>query len=70
VIPTAGTTEQKAAWNAKTYKRYQVYLRKDEDAELIQYLERNKNRHGTTELFRIALENELKKALSQNSSLS
>lgn len=52
----AGTTEQKAAWNAKTYKRYQVYLRLDEDRELIDYIERHKAQTGTTELFRDALE--------------
>ena len=58
---TAGNTEQKAAWNAKTYKRYQVYLRKDEDADLIQYIEQNKSNLGTTELFRTALENQKNK---------
>lgn len=57
----AGTTEQKAAWNAKTYKRYQIYLRKDEDADLIQYIEQNKSNLGTTELFRTALENQKNK---------
>lgn len=57
----AGTTEQKAAWNAKTYKRYQIYLRKDEDADLIQYIEQNKSYLGTTELFRTALENQKNK---------
>jgi hypothetical protein len=61
VICTATTTGQKAAWNAKTYKRYQIYLRMDEDADLIQYIESNKDMQGTTELFRTALETQIKK---------
>lgn len=50
------STEVKARWNEKTYKRYQVYLRQDEDADLIEFLEQNKATHGTTELFRSGLE--------------
>lgn len=52
----AANTEQKAAWNAKTYKRYQVYLRKTEDQSLIDWIESQKKTTGTSELFREALE--------------
>ena len=52
----AANTEQKAAWNAKTYKRYQVYFRKDEDSNLIEWIESLKKTVGTSELFREALE--------------
>ena len=50
------STEVKARWNASNYKRYQVYLRRDEDADLIQFIEKNKQNIGTTELFRAGLE--------------
>ena len=33
-----------------------VNLRKDEDSDLIQFLEQNKAKHGTTELFRAGIE--------------
>lgn len=50
------STEVKARWNAATYKRYQIYLRREEDAELIQFIEKNKKNIGTTEIFRAGLE--------------
>lgn len=50
------STEVKNRWNAKTYKRYQVSLRKDDDSDLIQFIEQNKTKHGTTELFRAGIE--------------
>lgn len=50
------STEVKNRWNAKTYKRYQVYLRQDEDADLIEFIEKNKSTSGTTEIFRAGLE--------------
>lgn len=53
---TTTSTEVKARWNDKTYKAYRVYLRKDDDAELITFVEENKEAHGTTELFRAGLE--------------
>ena len=46
----------KARWNEKTYKRYQIYLRYNEDADLIEYIEQNKETVGTTEIFRAVLE--------------
>ena len=53
---TTTSTEVKARYNAKVYKRYQVYLRQDDDADLIQLIEENKERYGTTEIFRAGLE--------------
>jgi len=50
------STQVKAKWNAENYKRYQIYLRYDEDQALIDYIEENKERTGTSELFRAALE--------------
>lgn len=41
---------------AKTYKQYQIKLRKEEDAALIDYVESQKQAKGTTEIFREALE--------------
>lgn len=38
------------------YKRYQVQLRIDEDADLIAFIDKNKAKYGTTELFRAAIE--------------
>jgi len=38
------------------YKRYQVQLRLDVDRELIAFIEANKEKHGTTELFRMGIE--------------
>lgn len=49
-------TEIKNRWNAKTYRKYAVNLRYDSDKELIDYLEKNKEREGTTNIFRDALE--------------
>ena len=53
---TTTSTEVKARWNAANYKRYQVYLRVDDDADLIQWIEQQKADTGTTELFRAGLE--------------
>ena len=50
------STAAKAAYNAKSYKRYQVYLRVKDDADLIDFIEQHKDTHGTTELFRAGLE--------------
>ena len=36
------SSEIKNRWNAKTYKRYTVSLRKDEDADLIKFVEQEK----------------------------
>jgi hypothetical protein len=53
---TTTSTEVKNRWNAKTYKRYTVNLRQDEDAELIEYVEANKDRINVTDFFRAGVE--------------
>lgn len=53
---TKTSTEVKNRWKAKTYKAYQVNLRKEEDAELIAYIESIKDRIGTTDIFRRGVE--------------
>lgn len=50
------SSEVKNRWNAKTYKRFQVNFRVDTDREIIDYIEANKERFGTTEIFRAAME--------------
>lgn len=49
------STEVKARWNAKTYRRYVIHFRYDTDHRLIDYLEKNKGRLGTSNIFRDAL---------------
>lgn len=53
---TETSTEVKQRWEAKAYKKYLVRLRVDDDAELIQFIDENKEKHGTTELFRAGIE--------------
>lgn len=43
-------------WMKDNYKRYQVQFRVDDDADLISFVDANKENYGTTELFRIAIE--------------
>ena len=50
------SSEVKTRWESKTYKKYLVRLRADEDRELIEFIERNKDTYGTTEIFRAGLE--------------
>jgi hypothetical protein len=57
---TTTSSEVKNRWNAKTYKRYQVSLRKDEDADLIAFVESVKGSVGVTDIFRRGAE-QLKK---------
>ena len=53
---TTTSAEIKTRWNAKTYKAYGIHLRKEEDAELIEYIEQRKaDGDGTTEIFREAI---------------
>ena len=53
---TTTSTEVKARWIKNNYKRYQIHLRYDTDAELIRFVDENKEKHGTTELFRMGIE--------------
>ena len=50
------SSEVKQRWETRTYKKYLVRLRADEDKDLIGFIERNKPAYGTTELFRAAIE--------------
>ena len=50
------SSEVKKRWMDANYKRYQVNLRYDTDQEIIDYIEANKERFGTTEIFRQALQ--------------
>lgn len=43
-------------WMREHYKRYQVQLRVDDDADLIAYIDQHKADTGTTELFRRGIE--------------
>lgn len=53
---TYTSSEVKARWNKKTYKAYQVNLRYDSDQRLIDFVENNREKYGTTNIFRDALE--------------
>ncbi len=45
----------KNRWSEKTYKKVTICLRKVEDADLIQWLEQNKEQYSLTEIFRIGI---------------
>lgn len=40
------STSAKHAWNAKTYRRLQLYLRKEDDKEYIDYLDKRRSETG------------------------
>jgi hypothetical protein len=51
------SNEVKQRWKVKTYKAYQVNLRKEEDAELISAVEELKAQGiGTSDIFRAGIE--------------
>ena len=50
------SSEVKNRWKAKTYKVYQVNLRKDEDKELIDWIEKNREKYGISDIFRAGVE--------------
>lgn len=60
---TTTSNEVKQRWKAKTYKAYQVNLRKEEDAELIDFVESLHGRIGTSDIFRIGIETIKKEGL-------
>lgn len=60
---TTTSNEVKQRWKTKTYKAYQVNLRKDEDAELIEFIDNLHGRIGTTDIFRIGVETIIKEGL-------
>lgn len=59
------SNESKIKYDKKTYHAIAVTLKKDDDSEIIAYIEKNKKDVGTTQLFRNAMQfymNELNKA--------
>ena len=50
------SSEVKNAWKQRNYKQYNVNLKLDTDKEIIDYIEANKERFGTTEIFRAVME--------------
>lgn len=54
------STEVKTAWKQRNYKRYEINFRLDTDKNIIDYIEANKERFGTTEIFRAAMEELIK----------
>ena len=50
------TTQQKNDWNAKTYKRYTLLLRKEEDNEYIKFIEDNKGIKTISEIFKSGID--------------
>lgn len=50
------STEVKQRWENKAYKKFLVRFREDTDKEIIAYIEAHKERFGTTEIFRAAME--------------
>lgn len=55
------STEVKQRWENKAYTKYLVRFRNDEDRKLIQFIEKNKEHMGTTNIFRDALEEYIRK---------
>ncbi len=55
---TTTSSEVKQRWKSKAYKAYQVNLRKEDDEDLIKYVEdlRAAGKIGTTEIFRRGIE--------------
>lgn len=53
---TTTSTEVKNRWKAKTYKTYAANLRKDEDAAMIEWIEKHRDQYGITDIFRAGLE--------------
>ena len=53
---TTTSTEVKNRWNAKTYRRVTVNLRQEEDAEIIRFMDENREKIVPTEIFRAGYE--------------
>lgn len=60
---TNTSTEVKNRWNEKTYKRIMVSLRKDDDADLIDWFLQHREQIGPTEIFRAGIETIKKEGL-------
>jgi len=53
---TVTSSEVKNRWNAKTYKRYTVGLRRDTEADLIDFIEAHRDTEGVTYFLRLGIE--------------
>ena len=53
---THTSSEVKQRWNNKNYKRIVVQFRYDSAQEMIDFVEKHKEKYGTTNIFRDALE--------------
>jgi hypothetical protein len=53
---TETSYEVRKRWMDKAYKRYAISLRYDSDTELIDFIEKHKEKYGTTAIIRNALE--------------
>lgn len=56
-----GNNERIQRWKEKTYKRFTVYLRKEDDKDLIAWLEKNKDKHRLADIFRLGAAQLMKK---------
>lgn len=52
---THTSNEVKKRWMDKAYRKYTVSLRYDTDQHIIDFVENNKEKYGTTNIFRDAL---------------
>lgn len=50
------SSDVKMRYNEKSYHKINVRLRKEADADIIEFIEANKSKLGTTNMFREALE--------------
>lgn len=57
----ATRTEQKSAWNRKTYKQYVVRFRYDTDSELIDFIEKNRAGISISDFLKSLVEDAYKK---------
>ena len=57
------SNEVKTRWKQKNYKQFAVSLRYDADQELIDFVEKHKDKYGTTNIFRDALEMYIKSGI-------
>ena len=53
---TTTSTEVKNRWKKANYKQIAVNLRYDEDKALLEWLEKNKDKYGVTNIFRAGIE--------------
>lgn len=53
--------ERMQRYKDKTYKRIVIYLRKEDDRDILEWLERNKGTTSATNIFRKAMQEHMKK---------